>query len=320
MKLIHVGLLGCVLVLLSSSCQRSQGFKKDQDYYQPSDDSSYYKSKSPSSSKTDTMGQPKKRVLVFDFWNDTPIKSEIGSFAADEMRRGLHLTQRMILSPEIKSEYVTADFVHGNEVRVAQLVREGRKLGISVAIIGRVTKTVFRQKGDDIGVFRQKQSLASASVEIKLFDITGGREIGAVTRSGEASSSAIAALDGQDFDSAEFRYELTKMAVRNAVALAVVDVVKTVDKLAWEGRIAKVVGNKIYVNAGHASGLISGDILRVMAPGEDIYDPSSGAFLGRTKGQLKGTLEVIDFIGADGSITQIHTGGNFQENDLVELY
>lgn len=313
-------ILVCSFVAVAmSACQRSQGFKKDQDYYQPSDDNSYYKAK-PSGSKIDSVGQPKKRVLVFDFWNDTPIKSDIGVFAADEMRRGLHLTQRMILSPDIKSEYVTADFVHGNEVRVAQLVREGRKLGISVAIIGRVTKTVFRQKGDDVGVFRQKQSLSSASVEIKLFDITGGREIGAVTRSGEASSSAIVALDGQDFESPEYRLELTKMAVRNAIAQAVGEVVKSVDKLAWEGRIAKVVGNKIYVNAGHASGLIAGDILRVMAPGEDIYDPSSGAFLGRTKGQLKGTLEVMDFIGQDGAITDIHTGGNFQENDLVELY
>ena len=28
-------------------------------------------------------------------------------------------------------------------------------------------------------------------------------------------------------------------------------------------------------------------------------------------------LEVVDFLGTDGAITEIHTGGNFQEGDVV---
>ena len=63
-----------------------------------------------------------------------------------------------------------------------------------------------------------------------------------------------------------------------------------------------------------------GDILKVMTPGDDIYDPATGAFLGRTNGQLKGTVEVVDFLGTDGAVTEIHTGGNFQVQDLVQLY
>ncbi len=90
--------------------------------------------------------------------------------------------------------------------------------------------------------------------------------------------------------------------------------------MTWEGRIARVNGNKVYVNSGGASGLVLGDILRVLSPGDDVYDPNSGAYLGRSKGQLKGTLEVVDFLGPDGSVTDIHTGGGFQEGDLVQLY
>jgi hypothetical protein len=142
----------------------------------------------------------------------------------------------------------------------------------------------------------------------------------AVSRSGDASSNSLVAVEGKNLESAQYRAELTQMAVRDAVAKLVPDVIRGIEKLAWEGRVAKVIGNKVYVNAGHASGLITGDILRVLAPGDDIYDPATGAFLGRTKGQLKGTLEVVDFLGPDGSVTEIHTGGNFQENDLVQLY
>jgi hypothetical protein len=121
-------------------------------------------------------------------------------------------------------------------------------------------------------------------------------------------------------ESPAYRAELTKLALRNAMGGAVPEVIRAIEKLAWQGRVAKVAGAKVYVNAGKASGLVVGDILRVTTPGDDIYDPTTGAFLGRTQGQLKGTVEVVDFLGTDGAVTEVHTGGNFQEADLVQLY
>jgi hypothetical protein len=267
------------------------------------------------------MGQPRKKVVVFNFWNDTPVKqSELGQFAGDELKRGLYLTQRLIIPEDLKTEFSTEDFVQGDKVKVAQLIREGRRLGVAVLVIGRVTKIVFRQKGDDVGLFRQKQSLAGVDVEVKVFDVAAGRELAAVAKSGEASSSNLAAIESTNTETLQFRSELTQFAVRNAVAQMIPEVVRSIEKMQWEGRIAKVAGKKIYVNAGHASGLVVGDILRVLSSGDDVYDPASGAYLGRSKGQLKGTLEVVDFIGPDGAATEVHTGGNFQEGDTVQLY
>jgi hypothetical protein len=316
-------ILSALIILgMGSACQRSPEYKHDQDYYK-ADAQSYYNNnngKSPSQRVSD-MGQPKKRIIVFDFWNDTPVKqTDLGAFAADELRRGLYLSQRVILPPDLKSEMTTEDFVQGDKVKVAQLIREGRKLGVSVLVVGRVTRIVFRQRGDDIGVFRQKQSLAAVDVEMKVFDVAGGREIMATAKSGESSSSAMAAFDAGTMDSPAYRAELTKFALRNAMGPAVPEVIRAIEKLTWQGRVAKVAGTKVYVNAGKASGLVVGDILRVLTPGDDIYDPSTGAFLGRTPGQLKGTVEVVDFLGTDGAVTEIHTGGNFQESDLVQLY
>ena len=82
----------------------------------------------------------------------------------------------------------------------------------------------------------------------------------------------------------------------------------------------KIVGNKAYLNAGRSSGLLGGDILKVLTLGDEIYDPTTGAYLGTAEGQLKGTLEVVDFIGEDASVAIIHTGGQFQEGDVVRLY
>lgn len=316
----------CVLILSSwsiSSCQRSPSYKRDQDFYKPETTSYYNKAggtKSPTQ-RIESMGQPKKRIMVLNFANITPVKQgELGQFAADELKRALFLSQRMIVPQDAKTEFATQDFLDGEKVRVAQLIREGRRLGVAVLVVGRIAKVVFRQRGDDVGLLRQKQSLAAVDVEIKLYDVNSGREMMAAGKSGESSSNTMVAFEGSNLESPEYRAELTKLALRNAVVPLVPDVIKSVEKMAWEGHIAKIVGNKVYVNAGKASGLVAGDILKVMSIGDDVYDPSSGAYLGRAQGQLKGTLEVVDFLGTDGAVADVHTGANFQEGDSVQLY
>lgn len=320
--------IGVVVPLLAgfvfaiSGCNRSSSYKQDQDYNKPEAASYYAKGtgKSPTQ-RIEAMGQPKKRVLVLNFWNDTPVRqSDLGPFAADELRRELHSTQRMLLPTDIKTDLGTEDFIQAEKVKVAQLIREGRRLGVAVIVIGRVTKAVFRQRGDEVGLLRQKQSLAGVDVEIKVFDMAAGREILASSRSGEASANAMVAFEGQSLESREYRSELTRLAIRNAVAPLVPEVIRAIEKMTWAGRIAKVVGTKVYINAGRNSGLLSGDILKVLTPGDDIYDPATGAYLGRSPGQLKGTLELMDFIGPDGAVSEIHSGGNFQEGDVVQLY
>lgn len=319
------GHLVVALLLLGglASCQRSQRFKQDQTIYRPEPQGYYNK---PAQGKTPTqriemMGQPKKRVMVLDFWNDTPIKqTDLGRFAADELRRGLHLTQRMIVPTDIKTERATEDFIQGEKVKVAQLIREGRRMGVAIIVVGRVTKIVFRQRGDDVGLLRQKQSMAAVDVELKMFDVQGGREIMASGKSGESSSNTMVALEDSNIESPQYRGELTKLAIRGAMVSIIPDVLKSVEKMTWEGRVAKISGNKIFVNAGRSSGLVAGDILKVLTQGDDVYDPATGAYLGRSPGQLKGTLEVLDFIGPDGAVAEVHTGGNFQEGDSIQLY
>jgi curli biogenesis system outer membrane secretion channel CsgG len=315
---------GIALVLLAATlptitgCNRSPEFKKDQDY--PHDDP-YYDRGRTASDKVESMGQPKKKVMVFAYWNDTPVKAPtLGAYGADEMKRGLSVSQRLIVPKDLSTMLTTEDFVSGEKVKVAQLIREGRRLGVAVALIGRITKIVFRQRGDEIGLFRQKQSLAAVDLEIKIFDVAAGREVAALGRSGESSANASVALEEENLESQDFRNEMSRLAIRNAVSAMVPDVVRTIEKMVWQGKIAKISGNKIYVNSGKSSGLVSGDILKVLSAGDDVYDPTSGAYLGRAPGQLKGTLEVIDFIGTDGAVSEIHTGGNFQEGDVVQLY
>ncbi len=311
------------LFLLTACNRSSSGLRSDNDNGQ-SFASEYYNHRylKSSSQRVEALGQPKKSVLVLDFSNDTPIKQEnLGSFVASELKRGLELTQRVIVPENLKSEMTTEDFIAGDRIKVAQLIREGRRLGVAVIIIGRVGKIVFRQKGDDVGLFRKKESIVGVELEAKIFDVQSGRELNALTRSGELATRALSAFESKEETSTEMnREEMIKSASREAIAGFLPEILKSVEKMTWQGRIAKIEGQKIYLNAGKVSGLMPKDILRVLTSGTDVYDPTSGAFLGREKGQLKGTLEVEDYIGTDGAVARLHTGGNFQEGDLVQLY
>lgn len=113
---------------------------------------------------------------------------------------------------------------------------------------------------------------------------------------------------------------LIQKSVIKTSRMFLADIVKSIDKIAWEGSIALVNGEKIYINAGRLSGLQIGDILKVTEKGPEVYDPDTGRYIGNAPGRMKGRLEVVSYFGKDGAITIVYSGSGFTENDRVELY
>ncbi len=314
--------LTAVLPFLISSCMRSQGIRKDRDFHEESSDGYYQEGESRGKSEViERLKGPKKKVLVLSFWNDTPTGDEaLGDFVASELRREISLGGKVLLPDEKMVTSVTKDFVDGDRVQIAQLVREGRRFGVSCVILGRIGKISFRQSREKVGIFRQAESVATVDLEMKVFDVSSGREVATYQRTGAAANTARVVIEEDSLSNREARADLAKEAIYDAVQKLIPDAELAMEKMEWQGRIAKIAGNKVYINAGRASGLLSGDILKVLSPGEEIVDPVTKAFLGRSEGFLKGTLEVSDFIGTDSAMTVVHTGGNFQEGDVVRLY
>lgn len=307
-----------------ASCTRSDQYKRDREFYEETPDGYY--SAQPNGSmaateKLERLKQPKKKVMVLNFWNDTPVgDQELGVYAGAELKRALLAQRRVLLPEENRIDAGTKDFVDGDHIQVAQLIREGRRMGVTAVVIGRISKIVFRHEKEEVGILREAQSAVAVDLEAKVFDVGGGREIATLKRSGAASSVAKVIFDADALSSKEARADLAKEALARAVSMMTADVSLALDKMDWQGRVAKILGNRVYINAGKSSGLLTGDILKVMSPGEEIIDPVTRTFLGRSEGSLKGTLEVTEFIGEDSAMTLIHTGGNFQEGDVVRLY
>ncbi len=298
-------------------CARSKQYGQEQNYFRSDSDG-----RSATQAKVDRYGQPKKKIYVLPFMNDTPFADDqLGVLAAQEMLRVIGSSSKAIVPEEIKVQDTSRDFYSADKIRLTPLMREGKKLGISLIVVGKIKRIRYRQKGDDVGLFRKKNSIAAVDMEMRMFDCTEAKEVIMDSKSADSTSSQVNLFGNEeDGDPRERRMELVQEAIKNTSRLLSVTITRALDKINWEGRVAKISGGRVYINAGRASGLNIGDILKVMTPGEDIYDPLTGAYMGRSQGQPKGTLEIVDFLGTDGAISTIHSGGGFLEGDSVQLY
>jgi curli biogenesis system outer membrane secretion channel CsgG len=93
-------------------------------------------------------------------------------------------------------------------------------------------------------------------------------------------------------------------ATRAALNDAVQRIAAAVSKGVWEGQVAEVEGDVVYVNAGREAGLKVGDRLTVERPGKALTDPATGQVLASRKVAL-GTLSItgVEDKYATGSFT-----------------
>ena len=204
---------------------------------------------------------------------------------------------------------------------MAAIARVAKALGVSAVIEGKVMEIRAKRVGDEIGVFRKVKASVDVTIGLRVFGTKTGREILTTTR--KATAEAETTRVAQDSYSDRHLQEdpiLVARGVSKAFRSTVPLVVKAVEKLNWEGRVAMIDGDRIFVNAGRLSGIQVGDILKVVEEGDEVFDPETGTFLGYAPGRMKGTLEVTSYFGKDGSVSVIHSGSGFKENDRVELY
>ncbi|ATH08608.1 hypothetical protein BIY24_11830 [Halobacteriovorax marinus] len=264
----------------------------------------------------------KKRVALLTFFNESPYGGEdLGITATEEFRRELSRTGEFVVDPMAKRLFGSSKEIYaGGGVKLVQLSRKAKVAGLNFVLFGRIIDARIREKVDEIGVVRETKSYTESKVEVRIFDVNGNKEIYSETHRASADDSSFRFFQGDRESKLQYRRELLRYVVQVAVRKSIPNILAISSKLDWVGRVAKIVGTKIYINAGRSSGINIGDILKVMSEGEEIFDPETGALIGVSKGTVKGTIEIIDYFGEDGSIAVLHSGGSVHENDFVQLY
>ncbi len=276
----------------------------------------------PRATEREYFNGVKKKVALLTFMNESPYGGEdLGITATEELRGELSRTGEFIIDPMAKKIFGSSKEIYaGGGVKLVQLARKAKVSGLNFVIFGRIKDARVREKTDEIGLVRETKSYTESKVEIRLFDVNSNKEIYTDEIRGFADDSTFRLFSGDRESKLTYRRELLRYAVRVAVRKSIPRILEVSTKLDWVGRVARIIGNKIYINAGRSSGIQISDILKVVTEGQEVYDPETGALIGVSKGEVKGTVEVIDYFGPDGAIAILHSGGSVVEGDFVQLY
>lgn len=264
----------------------------------------------------------KKKVALLPLFNESPFGgNDLGVVATEEFRNELVRTGQFLIAQNGVQLFGSSKEVYsGGGSKLVQLAKKAKMSGVNFVLYGRIIDARIREKSDEIGIVRKTKSYTEALIELRIFDINSSKEIFSKKLYGNADDSTFRFYASGRENRLIYRQELLRYSVKVAVRRFIPTILDFSAKLDWVGRVARIIGTKVYVNAGRKAGINIGDILRVLTEGEEIYDPETGALIGMSKGEVKGTLEVIDYFGPDGAIAVLHSGGSVVEGDFIQLY
>lgn len=266
---------------------------------------------------------PRHRVLVLPFLDERVDRSKsMGEVARQTVVRELLRTRQfVVVSPEEFPHDPKKFLTEDNDYDLLKISKLASAIGVQAVIEGKVMSLKAKRMGDSVGLIRETKAQVSTEVRLRIYAGKNGKEILNEMRTAETEASTTHVAERGDISrSLSDDPELAKVAIRKAFVGGIPAIIRAVEKLSWEGRVAALSGERVFINAGRISGLQVGDILKVTDEGDDVYDPDTGRFIGTAPGRLKGTIEVVSYFGKDGAIAVIHSGSGFQENDRVELY
>jgi hypothetical protein len=265
---------------------------------------------------------PKKRVMILPFLDVSDKRPQSlrdrarGAFITDLNRTGELIA---LDSSEIKIDLSKS--LEGGQYKLSDLAKQAQAVGVNAVLEGRIQDIRIKRKADNVGIVRHLSTQFEVVIQVRIATARSGKEIFNTVKTVTLEEQGTRV--GERVETDKFlanNPDMIEVLVKDAFLDFTPQIIAALDKVSWEGRIAAINGDRIYLNVGKVSGLQVGDLLKVTEDGDDVYDPESGSHIGRVPGRLKGTLEVISYFGTDGSIAIVHSGSGFKENDRVELY
>lgn len=265
----------------------------------------------------------RKRIVVLPFLNQSTYN---GSSYIEEARTlflsELQKTDEVILlHPDAVGLTQLSDYRSGNSYKSEEIAKKLKLTGVHAIVEGIVKDISTVRRGDSVGVFRRVKAEIKAKVELRVISVRSGQVMLSDTREADLSEK-LTRVGERSFTDKDVQDDpgAVQYVVEVAFEKTIPILMEALQKFSWEGRVALVRGERVYLNAGRQSGLNIGDVLRIVESQEEVYDPENSQFIGNIKGRMKGTVEVMSYFGNDGAVTTVHSGSGFKENDLVEFY
>lgn len=268
----------------------------------------------------------KKRVVILPFLDKkNKLSNEVLKNARDAFVDSLNQSGELIAVDPAVLKLDFAKYIKNNSYDMKAISRDAQSAGVSSLLEGRIVDMRFQneetQKLDNSSSQKMRSVVFEMLVQARVINIRSEQELFNMVKTvvlDDSSSQIPENVTSETFFSRN--PELAQLLIKDAFMDYNAKLTEAMKLITWEGRIAMLQGEKIYLNVGQISGVQVGDILKVVDDGNEIYDPELGYHLGKVPGKVKGTLEVVGFFGQDGAVGVIHSGAGFKENDRIEIY
>jgi curli biogenesis system outer membrane secretion channel CsgG len=258
------------------------------------------------------FAQAKIRIAIWDFDNNAATSwwfyNEMGPAARnhidtafseiEELSSKFTVLEREKLALIMKEQGLSA----AGAVDPQTAAKVGRLLGVKYILTGGIDKFAINTTRGGIGAIGigGNMTTADATINIRMIDTTTAERIISIAETGQVKKGG-GFVRGTSL-SRDAEWGIASEAIEKA-SKAIVTKLTTGNYLAKvgsaagsavaEGRIIKVDGTRAWINLGSSAGLKVGDKFNIVAVGEELIDPDTGAKLGAEEKQT-GSGEVAE--------------------------
>lgn len=175
-------------------------------------------------------------------------------------------------------------------------------------ISGSVVEFDARIDSSEAGEYPAGIHKAHAKVTLRMVDPANGAIL--FSDSGEAETRKAPLLDTT---SGALEVAIVKLTARLAASLRT---------RPWRASIMEAAQGKVVIAAGNRAGILPGQELRIIRPGRQVKEPTSGVVL-ELPGEEVGRIQVVSQFGTgewdEGSVCRVLSGNGFARTDYVSL-
>ncbi len=266
---------------------------------------------------------PKKRVAILPFLDKN---SERDAVVLEQARIAfmddLNKTDEMVAIDSSELKIDLSKYIKNNAYNLPAIAKALQTAEVSSILESKIIDVRLKNDFNQDGTYKKSKLAAfEVVVQARLINIRSEQELFNTVKTvtiEEENTKLPENVNANYFFNRN--PELVGILIKDAFLDFTPQISEALLQITWEGRIAALNGEKIYLNVGKVSGVQVGDVLKVVEDGNEVYDPEIGYHVGKVPGRVKGTLEIISYFGQDGAVSVIHSGAGFKENDRVELY
>jgi hypothetical protein len=265
----------------------------------------------------------KKRLVVLPFLDKESLKrpEQARKNAREAFINDLNMSEKFIVMGSDQLTVNPENYLKNDEYDLKRLAADSQKSGISSIVEGQIIDVRLKKKADQIGLVRNLDASYEVVVRLRIQSVHSGQEIFHTVKTVTLEEKNTRVAERTSEDQLFLKNpELVEILIKDAFLDFSQQIQEAMNEVTWEGRIAAIRGDKIYLNVGRISGVQVGDLLKVVEDSSEIFDPEAGSNIGKIPGRAKGTLEVISYFGNDGAVGIIHSGAGFKESDRVEIF